>query len=798
MDGLELLGASPINLMSRSTATAPAPVPAGIDPKTGKPLLSSAPAPVPPPPAPIVNVQRLAPPALAPVPAVNVQRLAPPPAPTAIVQRLTPPAASLSPTTNVQRLSPAVAPAQSPISNVQRSGAKVPPPDKPQISASQRNALKSKIDAGTQKARAVAAAAARKVPDGKARKAIVHAANVHINRLQNAAVRTSVGQLSLIGAEIVDGKIVNADTSFLQFGGRLDPAVAAQLLQSTAEQMSEDDALLDLTELIGELKDIINNLPPGPYKSRGVEILQSMFDLSIAYDDAGASNPALPSQVAVIARAYHEWYRKPDLISQLPTGKTAEEPQPSDAFSDGGEGGPEQPSEGPSAPPALSVSGFSPSSAPVGSLVTVTGTGFTGATKVEFSGVSADFTIVNDSEIDVTVPQVQSGRVTVRAGSKSATSPQAFTVEADAYGYGDPYAPSGGGGDYESAESLDSGMYDYEDESGYEEYPDYGYGDQLADSGYGDYDSYGDPFSDAYGEYYADDPFAERVEFSDVMRDPYAEYYGDDPGYGYDDYGYYGGHGAYSDEEEYGDYGEYDDYGGFDGEYLDQGPPESALDFLYEQYGLGEHGDGLQLLGCDAVIGAYDLGQARKQMDSLKQVPVGAAHVFLRRGQQAVRKAMEVAAQYTLKTGVSLPGDSTRNNVQGHLQWHADELAKGTLDQTAMYALGDDLKKWVLQAFIEQNAAEEGAGIDVGGKAWSDFADMWAEIGAFVAKLPVSVATTIASIPAKMLEAATGIPVWAFWVGGALIVVLLGVGVWKLVTLAAPAAAKVAAQRYLP
>ncbi len=65
--------------------------------------------------------------------------------------------------------------------------------------------------------------------------------------------------------------------------------------------------------------------------------------------------------------------------------------------------------------PAAVVAGISPASAVAGATVTITGSGLTGATAVEFNGVPAQsFTVVSDTEIAVVVPDgAGSGLVTV-------------------------------------------------------------------------------------------------------------------------------------------------------------------------------------------------------------------------------------------------------------------------------------------------------------------------------------------------------------------------------------------------
>lgn len=78
------------------------------------------------------------------------------------------------------------------------------------------------------------------------------------------------------------------------------------------------------------------------------------------------------------------------------------------------------------------ISDFSPLSGPVGTSVTINGSGFTGATGVSFNGTSVGagkFTVVSDIQITATVPSgASSGPISVTTPGGSATSPTDFTV----------------------------------------------------------------------------------------------------------------------------------------------------------------------------------------------------------------------------------------------------------------------------------------------------------------------------------------------------------------------------------
>jgi uncharacterized repeat protein (TIGR03803 family) len=76
------------------------------------------------------------------------------------------------------------------------------------------------------------------------------------------------------------------------------------------------------------------------------------------------------------------------------------------------------------------ISSISPSSGPIGTVVTVTGTGLTQTTKVTIGGVKATtFTVKSDSSVTVTIPTAcKTGKITVTTNGGSATSSSTFNV----------------------------------------------------------------------------------------------------------------------------------------------------------------------------------------------------------------------------------------------------------------------------------------------------------------------------------------------------------------------------------
>jgi IPT/TIG domain len=86
-----------------------------------------------------------------------------------------------------------------------------------------------------------------------------------------------------------------------------------------------------------------------------------------------------------------------------------------------------------SVPSAPTVSGFTPASGPVGTAVTITGTGFTGAAAVTFNGANATFAVDSDTQITATVPSgATDGPIAVTTGGGTGTSASSFDVTTSA------------------------------------------------------------------------------------------------------------------------------------------------------------------------------------------------------------------------------------------------------------------------------------------------------------------------------------------------------------------------------
>ncbi len=82
-----------------------------------------------------------------------------------------------------------------------------------------------------------------------------------------------------------------------------------------------------------------------------------------------------------------------------------------------------------SSAPAPTISSFSPTSGPVGTNVSITGTNFTSASAVKFNGTSASFTVNSSTSITATVPTgATTGAISVTTPSGTGASSSSFTV----------------------------------------------------------------------------------------------------------------------------------------------------------------------------------------------------------------------------------------------------------------------------------------------------------------------------------------------------------------------------------
>ena len=80
-------------------------------------------------------------------------------------------------------------------------------------------------------------------------------------------------------------------------------------------------------------------------------------------------------------------------------------------------------------PPKPKIKSFLPLAGGIGTTISVTGSGFTGATALRFNGVPATYLVVSDVLITTQVPSgASNGKIAVVTGAGTATSSKVFTV----------------------------------------------------------------------------------------------------------------------------------------------------------------------------------------------------------------------------------------------------------------------------------------------------------------------------------------------------------------------------------
>jgi hypothetical protein len=137
------------------------------------------------------------------------------------------------------------------------------------------------------------------------------------------------------------------------------------------------------------------------------------------------------------------------------------------------------------------------------------------------------------------------------------------------------------------------------------------------------------------------------------------------------------------------------------------------------------------------VVGAFDIQSQTRDFKNLKIVPVSAAQTMLAAGQDAINAAISNAKNKERMFSGPLPRGSARENVMWKLRWHADNIAKLGLGQNDLYPNADDLKKWVLEAFMEANAVDGEP--DQWTSVWANkFSAMMVKIGQQIAAIPAA------------------------------------------------------------
>jgi len=111
-----------------------------------------------------------------------------------------------------------------------------------------------------------------------------------------------------------------------------------------------------------------------------------------------------------------------------------------------------------------------------------------------------------------------------------------------------------------------------------------------------------------------------------------------------------------------------------------------------------------------------------RKIQAVKPVTVAQAKDLAGMGMGAIQSAIRYAPGGSV--AVTPAQDAARKKVQGHIQWHLDNL-KNFPDPKAAYPSSDDLKMYVISAYVEYNAATQNRvqERDIVYKSFSDMLD---------------------------------------------------------------------------
>ena len=175
----------------------------------------------------------------------------------------------------------------------------------------------------------------------------------------------------------------------------------------------------------------------------------------------------------------------------------------------------------------------------------------------------------------------------------------------------------------------------------------------------------------------------------------------------------------------------------------------------------------LDLLGAD-VVGAYDIAPKQRFLNTLKKLPVAMARTLVTSALNLSATTLEMASRgvsyditksFLPSVRSELPGITSLKKTQVQLQRHADALSRFS-DPAALYPDLVDLKKWVMQAWIDANAVEEGRAMQE--RAWDQMKE--------------EIKTGLKQFPNALVEELTGVPLWMWAVGGLAALGVVGAG----------------------
>ena len=211
-----------------------------------------------------------------------------------------------------------------------------------------------------------------------------------------------------------------------------------------------------------------------------------------------------------------------------------------------------------------------------------------------------------------------------------------------------------------------------------------------------------------------------------------------------------------------------------------------------EEYYVSENIDDVARLANVQVTGAESsIASSTYVRDKVAALDADIAPLNL--SYEAARKLAKRAIGWTQRAETAIKthsetlfGPATYETPRGHVQWHLDYIEKKPLNLDLVrtpYEKSDDLKKWVSACYRIMVAADQDSALrdSIRDELRADLLDA-------VVAAPGRAAGWVAEAPGKVVESATGLPLWAWTaiaLGGTAI---LGYGVFRILLAAAPVA----------
>lgn len=165
----------------------------------------------------------------------------------------------------------------------------------------------------------------------------------------------------------------------------------------------------------------------------------------------------------------------------------------------------------------------------------------------------------------------------------------------------------------------------------------------------------------------------------------------------------------------------------------------------------------LDLLGADA----YDIAAKQRFLNAIKKAPVAMARTLVTSALNVTASTLAMARGSAFQR--ELPGITSLRKTQEQLQRHAEALSRFS-DPAEIYPDLVDLKKWVMQAWIDANAVEEGRTMQE--RAWDQMVE--------------EIKTGLKNFPNAVVEELTGVPLWGWALGGVAALGIIGAGYYAV------------------